>query len=505
MGLHSHQARQEQLNSPAVYVRHRPETTLLYQIVQEYWPEFQAELASHGKILPAYITKEFNEYLKCGRLEHGFLRVRCESCHDEKLVAFSCKRRGFCPSCGARRMANSAALLVDEILPFQPMRQWVLSVPFPLRFLFASKPKVMTRVLGIVYRAISTYLAHKAGFAKPMTQTGAVTLIQRFGGALNLNIHFHMLFLDGVYTGDSNGHLMLFRQAKAPNREELTRLTHTIAQRVGRYLERQGLVERDTGSVYLTPEAVDASGDDPSNQLLGSSITYRIAIGSQQGRKVFTLQTLPNLESDNPFSSSVGEAAGFSLHAGVATKANERAKLERLCRYITRPAVSTKRLSLTRNGQVRYELKTPWRNGTTHVIFEPQDFISRLVSLVPKPRVNLTRFHGVFAPNNKYRARVTPAKRGKGKKTRVANDKPDQTPVERHVAMTWAQRLKRVFDIDIETCGECGGAVKIIASIEDPAVIRTILAHLDKKGAFAGNSLLPDCRASPGPPMGLLV
>jgi len=76
-------------NSAGVYVRHRPETTLLYQVVQEYWPEFQAELASHGRYLPAYVTKEFDEYLKCGRLEHGFLRVRCDSCHDEKLVAFS--------------------------------------------------------------------------------------------------------------------------------------------------------------------------------------------------------------------------------------------------------------------------------------------------------------------------------------------------------------------------------------------------------------------------------
>ena len=71
----------------------------------------------------------FDEYLKCGRLEHGFLRVQCESCQAEHLVAFSCKRRGFCPSCGARRMVESAALLVDEVLPQQPMRQWVLSVP----------------------------------------------------------------------------------------------------------------------------------------------------------------------------------------------------------------------------------------------------------------------------------------------------------------------------------------------------------------------------------------
>jgi hypothetical protein len=91
------------------------------------------------------------------------------------------------------------------------------------------------------------------------------------------------------------------------------------------------------------------------------------------------------------------KSPGLSLHASVATKTNERAKMERLCRYITRPAVSTKRLSMTRNGQIRYELKTPWRNGTTHVIFEPLDFVARLVALVPKPRVNLTRLIGVFA------------------------------------------------------------------------------------------------------------
>ena len=187
-------------------------------------------------------------------------------------------------------------------------------------------------------------------------------------------------------------------------------------------------------------------------------------MGPQQGRKVFTLQTLPDC-SDDPLAHRAGNVAGFSLHAGVTARAHERAKLERLCRYIARPAVSTQRLSLTRNGQVRYELKTPYRNGTTHVIFEPLDFISRLVALIPKPRVNLTRFHGVFAPNSRYRAMVTPSKRGKGRKTKTANDKQDQTPAERHAAMTWAQRLKRVFDIDIDTCCECGGDVKIIASI----------------------------------------
>ena len=117
-----------------------------------------------------------------------------------------------------------------------------------------------------------------------------------------------MLFLDGVYS--SNGHPKGFRQVKAPSRAELTRLTHTIAQRVGRYLERQVMVERDTGNIFLTQDAMYASDEDPSNQLFGSSITYRIAVGPQQGRKVFTLQTLPDLETDSPFSCSVGEVAG---------------------------------------------------------------------------------------------------------------------------------------------------------------------------------------------------
>ncbi len=502
MGLPSHSVHFAKQNPARVYVRHRPEKTLLYQIIDEYWPEFQAGLASHSKYLPAYVTKEFDEYLKCGRLEHGFLRVRCESCHDEKLVAFSCKKRGFCPSCGARSMADSAALLVDGILPHQPMRQWVLSFPFPLRFLFASNPKAMTGVLGIVYRAISTHLTHKAGLTKPMAQTGAVTLIQHFGSALNLNIHFHMIFLDGVYTGGSSSLPIWFRPVTAPNRAELTRLTHTIAHRVGRYLERQGLMERDAGNIFLTQEAVNASDEDPTNQLLGSSVTYRIAVGPQQGRKVMTLQTLANC-GDDQFSTRVGNVAGFSLHAGVATKANERAKLERLCRYITRPAVSTKRLSMPRNGRVRYELKTPWRNGTTHVIFEPLDFISRLVALVPKPRVNLTRFHGVFAPNSKYRARVTLAKSGKSKKCHSVDD-TDQTPAEKRASMTWAKRLKRVFNIDVEICNECGGDVRIIASIEDPIVIGKILTHLDNTASFAATALLPDCRASPSLPAGLL-
>jgi hypothetical protein len=164
---------------------------------------------------------------------------------------------------------------------------------------------------------------------------------------------------------------------------------------------------------------------------------------------------------------------------------------------LSRPAISEKRLSLTPNGNVRYQLKTPYRDGTTHVIFEPLDLIARLAALVPKPRVNLTRFHGVFAPNSKYRARVTPAKRGRGGRHAKPADTEEPTPAERRAAMTWAQRLKRVFGIDIETCPACGGAMRIIACIEDSGVIEKILTHLDAKGAESGATRRPPSRAPP--------
>ena len=147
------------------------------------------------------MREEFEAYLTCDRMEYGFLRLRCASCHVEKLVAFSCKRRGFCPSCGARRMADSAALLVEEVLPCEPLRQWVLSLPFALRFLLATNPQVLTQVLRIVYRTISGDLLRAAGRTRSTAETGAVTLIQRFRSALNLNIHLHMLFLDRARLG----------------------------------------------------------------------------------------------------------------------------------------------------------------------------------------------------------------------------------------------------------------------------------------------------------------
>jgi len=231
---------------PPAYARHRPETTQLYQRVERYWPEFRRLRARAGRPLPAYVEQEFDAYLKCGRLEEGFLRLRCEQCRAEKLVAFSCRKRGFCPSCGARRMAETAALLADEVLPEQPLRQWVLSLPMALRFLLATRPAVVSEVLGAVYRTISGHLLALAGVRRAAGHTGSVTLIQRFGSALNLNVHFHMIFVDGVYVTEGSG-APVFRAVRSPGAVELQALVQQMAERIGRLLEKRDLIESGIG------------------------------------------------------------------------------------------------------------------------------------------------------------------------------------------------------------------------------------------------------------------
>ena len=149
---------------------------------------------------------------------------------------------------------------------------------------------------------------------------------------------------------------------------------------------------------------------------------------------------------------------------------------------------------------MRYQLKTPWRNGTTHVEFEPIELIAKLAALVPPPRAHLTRFHGIFAPNSSLRAQLTPSGRGKKSATDAESTKAssdERTPDQRRRAMSWAQRLKRVFGIDVSTCVHCGGAVRIVASIEEPNAIRAILGHFEKHDALEEAHYRPRPRGPP--------
>jgi hypothetical protein len=209
-----------------------------------------------------------------------------------------------------------------------------------------------------------------------------------------------MLFLDGVYSFDRAR--PKFHRAPRPTPTELAKLRHRTGKRVARLLERQGLLVRDPDHAFLDFEPSEAL-----DQLTGASIHYRIAIGPNTGRKALTLRTVP--AQPEPFASaSIAKQPGFSLHAATRCEANQRDKLEKLCRCITRPAIANERLSTNERGQVIYKFEQPFRDGTTHVVLDPLDFIARLAALVPRPRLNLTRFHGVFAPNCKHRERIVP-------------------------------------------------------------------------------------------------
>ena len=223
--------------APVHYERHRPELTTLYRLVQQHAATFfaQAEDAA-GADLPQFVKDEFDAFLECGILAHGFLRLRCGDCGHDKLVAFSCKRRGFCPSCGARRMSQTAAHLLDHVIPHV---QWVLSLPIPLRLLLAAQPKLVTPVLQVVHRVITRFLLKQAGVKTDEADSGAVTLIQRFGSAANLNIHLHCLVLDGVYRRGTDG-APEFVEVPAPTDEALQTVLHKVIMRMMKLLTCRG-------------------------------------------------------------------------------------------------------------------------------------------------------------------------------------------------------------------------------------------------------------------------
>jgi hypothetical protein len=282
-------------------------------------------------------------------------------------------------------MSQTAANLVDHVIPQVPVRQWVLSLPIPLRLLLAVRPELVTPVLGVVQRVLERRLLDAAGLVGGEGRGGAVTLIQRFGSAANLNIHLHCLVLDGVYRSHADG-VPEFIEVAAPTEEGLHDLLQTV--------------------------------------------------------------------------------------------------IARLMKLLTRPALSEERIQVNAAGQVQLELKTPWRDGTTHLVLSPLAFLQRLAALVPRPRLHLIRYHGVLAPNARLRARVVP--QGPPAQAHVATGAAAPAECEqakpvraRAQHIGWARLLKRVFDIDLRRCPSCGaGELKIIAAILERPVIEKILTHL---------------------------
>jgi hypothetical protein len=473
-------------DAEAVYHPRNPEDNPLYGVVADNLETFLARQRERDRQVPQFVERELRSFLDCGVLANGFLRVHCDACGKDRVVAFSCKRRSVCSSCCGRRMADTAAHLVDRVLPAVPIRQWVLSLPFALRYRLAYDSGLVRDVLHIFIQTIFSSLRRRvrqhSGIRK--VTCGAVTFVQRFGGAINLNIHMHSLVLDGIYYEASDKGIR-FQRLPPPTDSEVARVTADIAKKIQRLLERRGLgpqADPNEADPLLLEQPVLA-------ELYSASVQGRIAAGSGAGERLKGVRfEFESGSEDEKAGRRCANLSGFSLHANVCIPANARHQLENLCRYVARPAVATERLSRFPDGRVLYRLRHPWRDGTSHVIFEPLDLIGKLAALVPPPRFNLVRYHGILAPSSRWRSRIVPVVSIDApsslncpvcivpKEKKKPQGKKDQAHSADHPRnYGWAELMKRVFGFDVLRCDRCGGRMRILCAINPPEAIKKIL------------------------------
>ena len=468
--------------SPPPYVPRHPEQSVLHACVARHWPPVRDLCEAQGRPLPGFVLREFEGYLRCGRPQFGLARIHCQGCGADRVVAFSCKGRGFCPACGGRRMLEGATWLCERVLPPVPLRQWVLSLPKALRYLLAYDGRlcraVVKAALGEVFRWQRLQARRRLGLrstrdAKP----GAMVAVQRFGSALNLNIHFHALVLDGVYVADAAGN-PAFVELPGPSREDLDRLAGRIAGAVLGLLRRRGLWCEE-----------EDEGEDPVAQrhsalaaMARASLSGTLLFGKAGARPVRLQDARVWVP---PQEARAGKALGFTLDADVRVSAHNRLHRERLCRYLLRPPLAKARLHETGEGQYALELKTPWADGTRVIFLSGEELVGRLTALVPPPRMHQVHYFGVLAPKAAWRKAVVPEPPAEAEEDpcggSVAYEERGVGKTVRRRWIPWATLLKRVFQVDVMVCPQCSSRMQRIAVIRDPRTIQAILDCLARK------------------------
>jgi len=406
------------------------------------------------------------------------------------IVAFSCKGRGFCSSCGARRMAEAAIHLVDELIPYVPVRQFVVSFPVQLRFWMARSKELCSVITKKVNKCIRSYLQTSSDINNGLS--GSITFIQRFGSGANLNIHFHIIALDGVYEKKSTGRLK-FYGATAPTSETTSCLIKNIVKDINGYLIKQGYLEEQDGSPQIAnTEDLFADEENLHFPAQAASVSGQIAFGENAGKFVRKLKSKttqaiwPSENNIKVSSDACISHGGYSLHCATAIKAHDRERLERLVRYMARPAIADERITIVNENLIRLQLKTPWPNGVTALEFTPTEFIEKLIALIPIPRFHMTRYYGVFAPRSKYRNKLPDLPEKTAQKITSENnslahlDTQNQTKKKQKAPrrIKWAELLKRTFKIDVMNCRVCLNPMKMIAMVMDHETIQMTLNAL---------------------------
>jgi hypothetical protein len=488
---------------PLGYRPRNPEETVLHQTLSDELETFLAEAEAkspHSRGVPSFVRRELERFLTCGVLSNGFMRVWCPNCNDDLLVPFSCRGRGFCPSCLGRRMTDCAAHLVDRVIPLQPVRQWVLSLAFPLRYLVGYDADLLTDVLSIFVASVSRLYqsaAEKRGITDP--RTGGITAVQRGDSALRLNPHFHTLFLDGVFSRGEAGGRPRFHPHLDLSDADVTHVVEDVRDSVLSLLRRRGQLPDEDG-LLDEPDRL-ATGDPWLSACYEQSIrgtgTRTGTTGSERGKRAIRKGVVKGLVGPPTLGGTLcAQAGGFDLHANVRIRRGQRGALERLAQYILRPPLSNDRLSRLDDGSLRYQLKRRWKDGTDAIFMTASQLLEKLAALVPSPRTHQIRYHGVLAPNSGLRREIAPTPPARPSQCSKPPDPPASSPDDgpsepcalrpdagspgwiRRARSPWAILLARAFNIDILTCVRCGARRRILAFIRHGATAQKILRHL---------------------------
>ncbi|HIB83271.1 MAG TPA: hypothetical protein EYO59_01325, partial [Chromatiaceae bacterium] len=319
--------------------------------------------------------------------------------------------------------------------------------------------------------------------AKP----GSVSVIQRFGSALNLNIHFHCLVTDGVFLPMDGSSSPEFFPLPGPKEDELEAIAWATCRKVVAKLKRLGFWQDEEAAEGTEQRQGLEHEENALNDSYEASIRGVVQFGPDSGRRVcrvFGEAAQSEFRSDKV----LGRGQSFNVEAGRVVPANDRAGLERLVRYILRPPLSRSRLRERSDGQIEIKLKTAWSDGTTHIVLAPMDFMSRLAALVPAPKINLIRYHGVFAPASPLRKSIVLEAQSQAQAGCVGDiggigadackkgcAGTELSAFNRRRDTSWASLMKRVFEIDVLECPKCKSRMQRVSFITKRDSIRKYL------------------------------
>jgi Putative transposase/Transposase zinc-binding domain len=470
-----------------VYERRDPFAQALHRVVRENLATFYAAIEEGWQTgLPEFVRSEFAGYLDCSVLQRGFAHLACEDCGLPRLVAFTCAGRGFCPTCLGRRMNQTTHNLLAHVVPAQPLRQWVLTLPFALRAPLAYETGLMSVVARVFEDSLLRWYERRLAPGDYTAQGGLLNVIQRSSGDMRLNPHLHVVALDGVYVAGPDGQ-PVFRALGRLKTDEVADVVQITKARVLKALARRGVVR-------VSPEALEvddalADRDPVLAQLAAAAVAGLPPAGPvERKREPVALATGGGLEIVGDL---VVQDCGFNLHAKTRAGAVDNEARARLLRYVLRPPLAQDRLAVLPDHRVRLTLKRPWSDGTFALEMDALALLARLASAVPPPKQHLTRYSGVLAAAAHWRpliippAPVAPSASAEPappptstQAPPVFSKQPKPTPSgKRSLYIKWAELLRLTFGLTVDLCPACGGRMKLRALVRDPESIERFLRH----------------------------